>query len=128
MDYCYKDYIGRGTATKTETVKSSKYVVPDNITFKVPTFKNVITTYPLKTYGEIKLSDHFKVKEFTSKFGNKVYSDKVKIHNKLIEILEALYAKLDCSMIIVNSGYRTAEHDKAVGGNGSGSAMTKTKR
>ena len=120
MDYCYKDYTGKGTATKTETIKSSKYVVPDNITFKVPTFKNVITTYPLKTYGEAKISDHFKVKEFTSKFGNKVYSDKVKIHNKLIEILEALYAKLDCSMIIVNSGYRTAEHDKAVGGNGSG--------
>ncbi len=120
MDYCYKDYTGKGTAIESKPINSYKYVVPDNITFKVPKSKNVITTYPLKTYSEAKLSDHFKVKEFSSKSGTKVYSDKVKIHNKLIEILEALYAKLDCSMIIVNSGYRTSEHDKAVGGSGDG--------
>lgn len=120
MDYCYKDYTGKAATKAAESVKSDKYVVPNNVTFKVPTSKNVITTYFLKAHGEVKLSDHFKVKEFVSKSGNKLYSDKVKIHNKLIEILEALYAKLDCSMIIVNSGYRTAEHDKAVGGNGKG--------
>ena len=39
---------------------------------------------------------------------------------KLIEVLEALFNKLDCSKIIVNSGYRTKEHDEYVGGNGAG--------
>ena len=74
----------------------------------------------VKTYAlsaTTKLSAHFNANEFRCKCG--------KAHNflisvELIEMLEKLYAALNCSKIIVNSGYRCAAHDKAVGGNGSG--------
>ena len=74
----------------------------------------------VKTYASnatTKLSAHFNANEFRCKCG--------KAHNflisvELIEMLEKLYAALNCSKIIVNSGYRCAAHDKAVGGNGSG--------
>ena len=110
------------TPTATTISTNKTYSVPSGITFATATTKNVITTYSYKSHKEKKLSDHFKVKEFVSirKNSNTLYSDKIKIHNKLIIILEALYKELDCSKIIVNSGYRTAAHDKAVGGNGTG--------
>lgn len=116
MNYCYVDYLA-GSASEAPKVESkpATYQVPAGIKFRTDVNKNVITTYKLPSHAEYKLSDHFKVKEFQSK-----YSKEVKIHNKLIIILEALYKKLDCSKIIVNSGYRTPEHDKAVGGSGTG--------
>lgn len=69
-------------------------------------------------YNDItQLTTHFNVKEFRCKCG--------KIHDTLISVelarmLEKLYAALNCSKIIVNSGYRCASHDKTVGGTGSG--------
>lgn len=127
MDYCYIDYPSlikknskNGFSAKADPVKEKTYTIPKNITFKTDVNKNVITTYSYKSHGNIFLSDHFQVKEFTSKSGNKLYSDTVKVHNKLIIILESLFAELNCSKMIVSSGYRTASHDKAVGGNGSG--------
>lgn len=119
MDYCYKNYIGQNTvANDINTIK--KYQVPNGVTFRTDVNKNVITSYSYKKSANVKLSDHFQVKEFASISGTKLYSDTVKIHNKLIIILEALFKELNCSKMIVNSGYRTADHDKAVGGNGSG--------
>lgn len=107
----------------TISANYTKYI-PDTVAFYTPMEKNVISTFKkvgiFNATGNIRLSNHFQVKEFMSKSGVKVYTDEVKIHNKLIEILEALYAKLDCSKIIVNSGYRTKEHDLAVGGDGVG--------
>lgn len=112
------------TSTPTATTISTNktYSVPSGITFATATTKNVITTYSYKSHKDKKLSNHFQVKEFASwKVKNKtLYSDKVKIHNKLIQILEIVYAELDCSKIIINSGYRTSKHDKAVGGSGNG--------
>ncbi len=119
MNYCYKDYCG-GTAASGNASTAKTYQVPNGITFRTDVSKNVITSYSYKKSGNIDLSDHFKVREFVSKSGSRLYSDTVKVHNKLIIILEALFAELDCSKIIVNSGYRTAEHDKAVGGSGTG--------
>lgn len=60
---------------------------------------------------------HFCAKEFQYKCGA---SHSTRIADPLIEKLEALYGALDCSKIIVNSGYRCESHDKAVGGSGSG--------
>lgn len=107
-DYCYKEYVKKSVETT--------YSIPEGITFATDTSKNVITTYIYQKHAETKLSNHFKVKEFACKDS----SDKIKIHNKLIIILEALYKKLNCSKIIVTSGYRTPEKDKEVGGNGKG--------
>ncbi len=70
-----------------------------------------------KSTDNIQLSAHFNSKEFRCKC-NKPHD--FKISDKLISKLEELFNTLNCSKIIVNSGYRCPEHDKAVGGNGSG--------
>ena len=121
LDYCYDESYFT-TSTSSIATKKNTYedYIPNNIKFYKDRSKNVISTYSLSKYSNLKLSDHFQVKEFASKNAVKTWSDDVKVHNKLIEILEALYNKLDCSKIIVNSGYRTKEHDKYVGGNGAG--------
>ena len=80
-----------------------------------------VKTYSYSKDKNTKVSAHFSVKEFASISDNgKVWSDKVLIDTMLIAMLEALFEKLKCKYIIVNSGYRTAEHDKAVGGSGKG--------
>lgn len=63
------------------------------------------------------LSPHFNVQEFRCKCGQ---SHDILISEELIEKLEKLYAALNCSKIIVTSGYRCEQHDKNVGGSGSG--------
>ena len=74
-----------------------------------------IKTYSKSKNGNVKLSTHFIVREFASPD-----SDTVKIDTDLINILERLFDALDCSKIIIASGYRTAAYDKQVGGDGKG--------
>ena len=76
----------------------------------------MVKTYSKSTQGNIKLSAHFAIWEFASKDG----TDEVLISADLINKLEQIYESLNCSKIIVNSGYRTPSHDRAVGGNGKG--------
>lgn len=74
----------------------------------------------VKTYSysdTTQLTHHFKVSEFRCKCGK---SHDTLISDELLQKLETLRDTLDCSKIIVNSGYRCAGHDKAVGGTGSG--------
>lgn len=42
------------------------------------------------------------------------------VSEELVSKLETLYSKLNCSKIIVTSGFRCAAHDKTVGGSGTG--------
>lgn len=113
MDFCFVNY---SIASNISKENKKTYQIPENIKFLTDVNKNVITTYIYSKSKDKFLSDHFQVKEFAS--GNK--EEKVKIHNKLIIILEALFKELDCSKIIVTSGYRTKEKDIAVGGDGTG--------
>ncbi|MDO4743164.1 MAG: D-Ala-D-Ala carboxypeptidase family metallohydrolase [bacterium] len=76
--------------------------------------------YSLSNQRNTKLSEHFSVWEFASVNGDRVYCDSVVVETKLIDMLELLFERLNCSKIRVNSGYRCPEHDKAVGGNGTG--------
>lgn len=113
MDYCYKDYIGTSSSTSTSTTTkptTSTYLVQYQ---KEQTSK--VVSYNATTQGNLFLSPHFQVKEFKSPDSNTV-----KIDNRLIWVLERLFADLKCSKMIINSGYRTPAHDKKVGGNGSG--------
>jgi hypothetical protein len=71
-----------------------------------------VRTYSFKKNGDSKLSPHFSVREFRSNCG----SDVIIISEELIKMLEQLYAKLNCSSISINSGYRTEIQDKKVGG------------
>ncbi|WP_295219746.1 GH25 family lysozyme [Ruminococcus sp.] len=63
------------------------------------------------------LSAHFRAREFRCKCSS---PHTFQVSERLISMLEQLYTALDCGKIIVNSGYRCAVHDKAVGGNGAG--------
>ena len=74
----------------------------------------------IKTYDyndTTQLSPHFNAKEFKCKCGKE---HEILITEELVEKLETLYEKLNCSKIIVTSGYRCTAHDKTVGGSGTG--------
>ena len=75
---------------------------------------------PINNYDyndNTQLSPHFNVREFRCQCGG---SHETLIVSELVDKLEALYTALNCSKIIVTSGYRCPEHDKAVGGTSSG--------
>ena len=61
------------------------------------------------------LSPHFNVQEFRCKCGKE---HEILLGTELVDKLEKLYSALNCSKIIVTSGYRCTAHDKNVGGNG----------
>lgn len=63
------------------------------------------------------LSPHFNAREFRCQCGQ---SHETLIASELVDKLETIYTALNCSKIIVTSGYRCPEHDKAVGGTSSG--------
>ncbi len=74
----------------------------------------------MKTYkstDKTQLTEHFNVSEFKCKCGG---SHDTRLDEALIQKLEQLHKALNCSKIIVNSGYRCSTHDKNVGGNGYG--------
>ena len=74
-----------------------------------------ILTY--KFDDQTQLSPHFNAREFRCQCGQ---PHETLIASELIDKLESLYTALNCSKIIVTSGYRCPKHDKAVGGTSSG--------
>ncbi|MDE5558977.1 MAG: hypothetical protein K2J32_15030, partial [Ruminococcus sp.] len=70
-----------------------------------------------KSTEKTQLTEHFNVSEFRCKCGKN--HDTI-LNTALPEKLEKLFKALNCSKIIINSGYRCASHDKAVGGSGAG--------
>lgn len=81
--------------------------------------------YSLSRDGKTKLSPHFQVYEFASTSPspynyNTIYTDTVLIDEELLEKLETLFSLLCATKCKISSGYRTVDHDKAVGGNGQG--------
>ncbi len=74
----------------------------------------------VKTYNfndNTQLTIHFNISEFRCKCGG---SHDTKLDTDLADKLEKLHKALNCSKIIINSGYRCSLHDKNVGGSGSG--------
>ena len=74
----------------------------------------------IKTYNytdNTQISPHFNAQEFRCKCGK---AHDFQIDDDLITKLEALFSKLNCSKIIVTSGFRCSAHDKAVKGSGTG--------
>ena len=63
------------------------------------------------------LSAHFNVQEFRCKCSQ---HHEILIAEELVDKLEKLYAKLNCSKIIVTSGMRCPSYDISIGGNGGG--------
>ena len=74
----------------------------------------------IKTYkyaDNMQLTTHFNVREFCCKCGG---NHDTKLDSDLADKLEKLHKALNCSKIIINSGYRCATHDRNVGGSGTG--------
>ena len=63
------------------------------------------------------ITAHFNVKEFRCKCG---VEHEFEVNDELVRKLEDFYDALDCSKIIVTSGFRCSAHDKAVKGSGTG--------
>ncbi len=63
------------------------------------------------------LSPHFNVQEFRCKCSQ---NHDILIAEELVDKLEKLFSKLDCSKIIVTSGMRCPSYDISIGGNGGG--------
>lgn len=64
----------------------------------------MVKTYSLKQDGATSLSPHFQVREFAASG-----SDTVLVDEELVEGLEKLFDRLDCSKIVITSGYRPTE-------------------
>lgn len=79
-----------------------------------------IKKYSLKTQGNVYCSTHTQVKEMASIGQGRTYSDTVVVDTDLLEMVEKLFAKLNCKYYLISSGYRTPQHDKIVGGDGKG--------
>lgn len=71
----------------------------------------MIKSYIVDTDANEKVGQHFKVKEFACKDGSQV----VFIDSYLVSILDILRNEVG-KPVIINSGYRTPERNKAVGG------------
>ncbi len=71
-----------------------------------------VKTYSKKTQGTVYCSAHTQVKEMACKDG----TDTVLIDTTLMEMIEKLFAKLNCKKYIISSGYRTPEYSVKVGG------------
>ena len=76
-----------------------------------------------KSTDKTQLTEHFNVSEFRCKCGG---THDTKLDTALVEKLEQLFKALNCSKIIVNSGYRCSTHDKNVGGSGVGQHVNGT--
>lgn len=63
----------------------------------------MVKIYSKKRDGSLLLSHHFRVREFWTA------GDEIRIDEELVDRLEALYEELDCSKIIITSGYRPGE-------------------
>lgn len=70
-----------------------------------------VKTYSLKKDGNKKLSANFKVREFACKDG----SDKVLVDTDLVNLLQKIRSHFN-KAVKITSGYRTASHNKKVGG------------
>lgn len=117
LDYCYVDNYPEkikalGLNNLTGSVNESKPVTPTSYlvtTAKAP--ENKVTSFNVSDKTQI--SKHFNVQEFKCKCGK---SHEIKINLYLVYILEKLFETFECSMIIVNSGYRCPDYDKKIGG------------
>ena len=109
MNICYRDF---PAAIKKTTDKAQKPTgtIPEP---EVPVFVDgiVICAYSKEKDGNKKLSENFKVKEFASTDG----TDPIFIAPALVEVLQKIRTHFKKS-VTINSGFRTAARNKAVGG------------
>lgn len=121
VEMCASYYGSTNVSTVTTTTNTT---LNDSDTRKktsgyVDMSKNVASRriqYNLNYHGEYYLSEHFQVKEFACKDGR----SSIIIDDRLVYLLELIFKKLDCTKMIINSGYRPADYEKSIGLSGVG--------
>ena len=120
LDYCYiEDYPAKIKSLGLNNLGSSSTVnettKPSTTDYLVSTSKsapeNKVTTFSANDKTQI--SKHFNVQEFKCKCGS---SHNILINLYLVYILEKIMDTMNCSMTIINSGYRCPNYDKKIGG------------
>ncbi len=78
----------------------------------------MVKEYSYEKDKNLFLTPHFQVWEFRSFWDeqDRLTTDTVLIDERLPEILEQIFAKLNCSIIKITSGYRSNDFDEAIGG------------
>lgn len=118
LDYCYVDYPtkikeaglnGLGKNTTITTPVSPK----KEETYKIDSSTTDYNQVHYPAGSNMQISKHFNVREFACKCGK---CKETIINNRLVGGLEKLYELFNCSMIIVNSGYRCPSYDTYIGG------------
>lgn len=66
---------------------------------------------------DVQITPHFNSREFRCKCGT---PHDFQVSEDLVNKLEVVYKRLNCSKIIISSGFRCVKHDKSVGGSGTG--------
>lgn len=107
MNICYRDFPAaiKKTTAKTEEKKDTKEEV------EADNGEIIINAYSKEKNGNEKISENFKVKEFASTDG----SDPIFIAPELVEVLQKIRTHFKKS-VTINSGFRTAARNAAVGG------------
>lgn len=107
MNICYKDFPAaiKKTASKVEEKREQ------NKEIKIDSDDIIIHAYSKEKDGNKKLSENFKVKEFASTDG----ADPIFIAPQLTMVLQRIRTHFNRA-VTINSGYRTYERNKAVGG------------
>ena len=121
IEMCATYYGSKSTTTTTPTTSDSTITATSKkkTSGYVDMTKNVATRriqYNLKVHGDYYLSEHFQVKEFACKDGR----TPIIIDDRLVYLLELIFKKLNCTKMIVNSGYRPADYEKSIGLSGVG--------
>lgn len=78
----------------------------------------MVKEYSYEKDKNLFLTPHFQVWEFRSFWDSqdRLTTDTVLIDERLPEILEQIFSKLNCSIIKITSGYRSNDFDEAIGG------------
>lgn len=120
MNYCYienyPEIIQKAELNGLSNTTVKQVVTPVVENNKTYPIDSNTTTYEQKHYAyndKTQLSKHFNVQEFKCKCGKQ---HDIVINTRLVAGLEKLFETFDCSMIIVNSGYRCPKYDIKVGG------------
>lgn len=79
-----------------------------------------VKKYSYKRESRAPCSKYTSVYEMASIGQGKLYSDTVLIDDELMDMVDVLFEKMQCKKYLISSGYRSAAHDKIVGGNGKG--------
>jgi GH25 family lysozyme M1 (1,4-beta-N-acetylmuramidase) len=116
LDRCYVDYVKiikeSGLPNGVEATPTPK---PDTYPIDVDNPKDEVISYDY--YDKTQLTEHFNVQEFKCKCGN---PHPILINSKEVAMLERLRKTMKSTSINISSGYRCVQHDKNVGGSGTG--------